>query len=410
MAGEYDNWKPAIYSWMLGVLEGIGKGYGTSLMFALQIILMGIAVGGISHAYSRSHALYGLLALVLPLFYTTKVMLVSTVGNDELAAACYLLFIAGVLWMPRVKGRLQRLSCWFLCGGVLAIGLALRHNAVPAVALLLLWACRRNGVRGGLRQGGLVALVLAAMFGANVVVTYHLLEAKASYPLKSPFADDVVNISILNGQWEPICDHFAKRRLPPPHEFATLMPEVANGGEPIDPYIYIADPQEREQEYLTLQQGWWETVRTHPMQYFLLKGFFFHQFLLEGRCLPWVTDALLSAYPHIRIAMDEESRCWKSWVNREFVGMSLVPLLCYAGLLLFIVRRIGRRHAQPRSALPVEMSDSLYFIGASMLYTFSFVLLVLSATEQRYYIVQASLTCMAGPLFLLAWWVQRKRR
>lgn len=50
MAGEYDNWKPAIYSWMLGGLEGIGKGYGTSLMFALQIILMGIAVGGIAVA------------------------------------------------------------------------------------------------------------------------------------------------------------------------------------------------------------------------------------------------------------------------------------------------------------------------------------------------------------------------
>lgn len=409
--GHYNNWKPSVYSWMLGASDRFWPGCGVRTLYLAQMALIGAAVAAISHYYSRKHLRYGLLVLALPLFFTAKAMFISVIGTDAFAAACYLCFIACVLWRHGSQNKWLRIGCCVAGGLVLAVGLAMRHNAAPAVALLLFWACGKFGMAGALKKAGLACLALALMLGANLVAVYKVLEAEASYPLRSPFANDVINISILEGKWEPICLHYAKkinRELPPPHEFSKLIPEVSNGQIPIATFAAsFPNAEERDRDYIELRNGWWETIRSHPKQYVTLKLFFFQQFLLGWRCIPWAADALKEAYPHIRIAWDKESRDWRSWVNREFVAMSLIPLSCYATLLLFLAKRVFRRRS---IRLPEEMEDALYFIGTAMLYTCTFALLVVSVSEMRYYAIRASLTCIAGPLLLLAWSAQRKSR
>lgn len=403
IAGHYDNWKPALYSWMLGGAHQLWEGHAVPILFMVQLLIMGLAVGGIAHYYSLKRGVYGLLVLVLPLFFTTKVMLVSTVGNDAMAAACYLLFIAGVLWVPLVKGRIMKIVGWGMCWLVLAVGLSMRHNAAPAVLILLFWSGHYLGITHRFWRVVISAIVLLSMLFANFIFTDNVLKVSPCYPLKSPLANDVVNISILQGKWEPICQHYAETPLPPPHEFAELRAEAANGGVPINPFLRHSDLEIDRYEYLFLMKGWWKSLKAHPKQYVALKLFFFHQFLMEGRCIPWVTDALKLAYPHIRVGMDEESRKWRSWVNREFVGMSLIPLACYFVLFIAFMKRILLRQAYKHSLYSTrEGKDALYMIATAFIYTCTFLLLVPSATEQRYYIIRASLTCVAGALLLLS--------
>ncbi len=47
-------------------------------------------------------------------------------------------------------------------------------------------------------------------------------------------------------------------------------------------------------------------------------------------------------------------------------------------------------------------------MATALTYTLTFLLLVMSATDQRFYIVRASLTCVALFLFVLSWWIQKK--
>lgn len=128
-------------------------------------------------------------------------MLACVVGNDEMAAGCYLLYIAGML--TAVDTRQERL---FLRRGivfssllVLAYGLALRHNAMPAVFVLACWGMWKIGVqkKWTFVSAG-VGLVLVSL-ALNSLLTYHVLRAEASNPLRSPLVDDIVNLSILEG-------------------------------------------------------------------------------------------------------------------------------------------------------------------------------------------------------------------
>lgn len=102
--------------------------------------------------------------------------------------------------------------------------------------------------------------------------------------------------------------------------------------------------------------------------------------------------------------MDQESRHWRAWVNRGFVVMSLVPLLCYLFLWMGVMKCV--RQWVMSDAVRI---DAVVFVVVAFLYTSSFLLLVLSATEARYYIIRASLCCVGGSLLLLSLLHRRKK-
>lgn len=178
-----------------------------------------------------------------------------------------------------------------------------------------------------------------------------------------------------------------------------LSADVPNFGCPLNPYSRIDDPVEREQDYMAFRDAWLKSVAAHPNRYALLKFFFFHQFLLSGRSLPLFNDHVLAHFPHITIRGDDTSRQWYSYICREFFIMSVLPLISYATLVVLLaVPRWRHRLA----SWPQPSRDALYIIAAACLYTSTFALLTLSATEVRYYIIRASLCAVGLGILLLS--------
>ncbi len=155
-----------------------------------------------------------------------------------------------------------------------------------------------------------------------------------------------------------------------------------------------------------MRAAWWKEVSTHPEKYIAIKLFFFHQHLLEGRCLPPLCRLFRSYYPHVRIHMEAESQHPGAWINREFIVLTLMPMCAFMIVMGALV--CVRRHRW--SNIQTETLDSLFFMAAALLYCATFILLVLAATEQRYYIIRASLSAVALALFFLSLWQRNTRK
>lgn len=222
LASHYTNWKPALYSWFLGTADTLFPDHGIAALFLLQTGGVGLGVLAITCSLIRKHICYSLLIFVLPLLFTQKGMCIHHVGNDALAAACYLCFIGAAMLTREVNGRGERTIGFAFCIGFAFVGLALRHNALPLMFLLIFWACRRMN-----RSVSVSALastgILAALAVAGALVTYGALKVEPSFPLKSPFANDIVNLDILEGRWSEICTRKHHEQLsPPPRDVPTL--------------------------------------------------------------------------------------------------------------------------------------------------------------------------------------------
>lgn len=408
LSGVYNNWKPALYSYQLALFSKLAPGEEIGCSFILQLLCFAAAVAIIAHHYSRVGLQYALLVAVLPLFFTVKGMLVTTVGNDEQAAACYLLYIAMILRASALAGGKWRVMMVVAAWMILGYGLVLRHNAFPAVFLLSCWGAWRLGMRNRWRVALVSICALGAAFGISCFWSYYVLESEPSYPLRSPLADDIVNISILQGEWHPLMSDPPQKdihqKVPPPVEACVFFPESGFSYSPLRPSYLYPKISQRLRDYELLREAWWDIVSKNPGYYVITKLFFFHQFLLEGRCLPWCSDMLKARFPHITIGMDQASRHWRAWVNQGFVVMALVPLLCYLFLWMVVIKRVRQW-----VMADVVRIDAVVFVAVAFLYTSSFLLLVLSATEARYYIIRASLCCVGGSLLLLSLLHRRKK-
>ncbi|MBO5684251.1 MAG: hypothetical protein J6R92_04820 [Akkermansia sp.] len=396
LSGSYNNWKPTLHTWLLGVLERSITGHGIGISFVIQIIAFAVSVMAIAQYYMQRCKYYALLVLILPLFFTETCMLVTTVGNDELAASCYLLYIAGVLWATKHENKAQRYVLLCLVWGILGFGMVLRHNAIPCVALLAAWGVWKCGIRGCVRIGAFSSLYVIVALLANCFLTYVVLKAEASYPLRFPLAADYVNLSIMEGKWLPLAAHDKSKMQKAPHECVMLAADCVNRYSPIDPYIMYEDENKRVRDYTLLKEAWINAVLSHPERYCCIKLFFFHQFLLQGRCVPWLCEAIRGKYPHVQIFMEKQSRDWRAWVNRGFLVMSIIPLSCYVLLFVACIKaRLWLLQSEARL-------DAAVFMAVALVYTSSFLLLVLSATEFRFYIIRSTLCCVGGGLILLS--------
>lgn len=397
VAGSYNNWKPTLYAWMLGFFENCFPGNGIGVAYVMQIVCMALSVMLIAMYYAKRHVCYSLLVFVLPLFFTEKCVLITTVGNDELAAACYLMYIACILWGGLIQCRGLRYLLLIFAWIILGYGMVLRHNSFPCVVLLASWGSWKCGMKNVIRSAISGLLFVVATVSLNAIIGYVFLKIESTFPLRFPLAADIVNLSILDGKWYSVSIGDPTAFRTPPHESCMLAPDCVNRGGPLNPYAMHDGEESRLRDYNALKCAWLEMVSAHPERYAQLKLFFFHQFLLEGRCVPWLCEQMRELYPHISIHMEKESRDWRAWVNREFLSMSVVPLSCYAFLLLCLLPPLRRWVAECSVRV-----DAVVFIGVAFLYTSSFILLVLSATELRFYIIRASLCCVSAAQLALS--------
>lgn len=401
VSGEYTNWKPALYSWFLGRAEALVEGKGIAVAFVCQIVGFGIGCLGIAWYYAHKNKIFASLILCLPLFFTAKCMGIATVGNDAAAAACYVLFFAGVLTSKLyVKNRLFFIVFSIL---ILMVGLHLRHNSIFAVFVILLWFTGKVGVNSWGKRCLVSFLMIVLMFFSNKAIIDYGLKSQKTYPLKFGFAADLINLSILDGKWNDTCASFAKKEYPLPHHLSPLRPCVPNVDAPINPYIIYKDEEKDFLEYEKLKQGWIKEVANNPMRYLVMKCVFFEQYLFAGMHIPGLGDIVRCYYPHVSLQSEGDSKRWSTWVNRRQMGYVYIPLIVYSSLFVVgglscINPRFRRKVAQSS-----EMIKDAFSMGAvAMVYTFTMFPVVFSASESRFYIVRASLCSLSFSLLLIA--------
>lgn len=397
-SGELTNWKPAIYSFLLGVLEKEWEGSALKIAYLFQLVGMGLGCVGIAYAYSCKSRIYALLIFVLPIFFTEKCIGINTVGNDAAAATCYLIYIAGILLAceKKIKKWLIFISLLFLL-----FGLHLRHNSIFAVIVLLAWGVYKVRM-DGVRKRILVSIALSCVMLVVNATIINCLDVKKTYPLKFGLAADLVNLSIIDGQWSEICNKRAVKEFPLPHKFSPLRACVPNVGTPINPYETLSDPEAEKLSYEELKREWLKEVCKSPHRYLLLKCLFFEQFLFCGIHVPVVCDVVKGMYPHVNVHMTEESSNWRSWINRKRLSCSMIPMILYFFLIVTFTRccmvKDGYAWLRNRS---LECKDLLFFLAASFTYTFTFFPVVFSATEFRFYIIRGALCSLVAVMMCL---------
>lgn len=404
--GCVNNWKPALYAYLLGFSDWLFPGAAVPCAFVLQVLLFALGFFLLFFYLGRKNSLFYLLS---PLVFCMgeKGISVVEVGNDAVAAGCYMVFIAAFLHLRELRNRRCKIVLFAISLAVLGFGMIMRHNAVFAVLVLLCWAF--FSLTRSWKKSLLAAVVsVFVFFAVNAVILDGIAKVEKSYPLKSPFADDLVNISLLENRWDDFCVLKQMKQgvlLPAPAGVCRLCADVCNFyPSGLDPYSRIADDVKRREDYAEYQDAWLRAVRRSPEKYVFLKAYFFHQFLLAGRSLPWVEDYVLSCYPHVTTTASLYCRGWSSFCNSLFLFNALLPLAVYLMVCGLLVRRVVTK--VPFS--PAMLDTVLVSLSVSF-YTGTFVIFTLSTTEERYYVVPALMSFVSLLLFVLAY-VSRKSK
>lgn len=400
-----NNWKPALYAYLLAIGEHICEGGGVKLGYALQCGFFGMGFALIVLSLSKKTSWSLLLLLLLPIF-GTKGCAITTVGNDAMAAACYVAFI-GLIMCSRTIGNNPLRICILITAFLLLwYGLIMRHNAVFCVSVLLVWAYRSLSYSVK-RTINLSFITIVWFYFLNFIIL-GICHVEKSYPLKSPFSDDIVNISILNGKWDDFCiekQRESKSLLPAPHEVAELSADVCNFfPSGLSPYGHIKDAEQRRIDYEQYESAWFRVVSDNPVEYLTIKAFFFQQFLMAGRSLPFANAYIKWKYPHVRILHDGLFDDWRQWCGYYFAINAFIPMLSYI-VLLFMMYRVVLRQEKFNSTV----YDSLFILAANVMYMLTFTIFTLSATEERYYIVTSSLSLIGLALLILGLLEKRQK-
>jgi len=410
--GIYRNWKPALYEFQLAVGEKLWSGQGLGLAYAAQILAIGIGCALTFAHYAKRHVLYATGIFFLPVFCVNAVLPFCIIINDLMAVGCYILYIGVILTAADSRRKVVRNALLLLCLFLLFYGFVLRHNSAFMVVVLTYWGISKFFPVSRLKKFFISIGVTALFCVINTLIINFLFQCEKSYPLSSPMADDVINISVLCNKWDPAFEQYYDTKGIEPKEIS-LMPEAGHSNPIISGLYQDPDLGKRAADYCILKEVWKETVLAHPYEYVLTKVFLFHQFVLAARSLSCVGDWLLARYPHVNIAFYQLRLAPSFWLCRQFVALVVIPLMVYGMVMIAGVSVVFRRFKWSSSFSGIE-KDALYIGFASMMYTASFLLLVLSVSEFRYYaprlILCGTSGCLLGVSAVLRVWKRLRRK
>lgn len=398
VVGNIDNWKPALYAYILKILNIIFGERCLGSAFILQTILFGLGYALIVWNYAKRNSVF-LWAMPLIFAFNAKCINITHIGNDALCAACFIMYIGLVLTARRFVGK-KYYYLLIICSSIaLFVGFTMRHNSFPAVLVLCMFTFMpicRNVIKSAMYS----CLACIVLLGFNVALNNCVFKVKATYPLRFAYAVDMVNISILNNEWEPFCKAEQEKQgkeLPLPATYCMLRADVCNFYETgLEPYKKNEESQTLKKINDAYFMGWQETVLNHPKEYLFLKAYFFHQFLLSGRSLPFIESWISKNYPHVSTYGDTICHDWRAWCNHLLVFNSIIPMAGYISLI-FVMYLAYRK----KSMHSTESKDALYMLGAAAAYTSTFSVFTLSSSEFRFYIVTSSLSFIGFLLLVI---------
>lgn len=402
--GDIDNWKPALYAYILKLFNYACGDKSLGLAFILQVTLFGLGYALIVWSFAKRGMAF-LWAMPFIFFCNNKGINVSVIGNDALCASCFMMYF-GLIFAHRVITCKTIKVVFILCAIIcLFVGFVMRHNSFPAVIVMAI--CALTPFCKSLARSITCGVFLSVLFlVANMFVVNYVFQCRATYPLRFVYAADMINISILNNEWVPFCQQEQlriKKKYPSPSSYCLLRADVCifypTG---LEPFFKAADSEVLKSINGRYLAGWSETVKNNPAKYLILKTYFFHQFLLAGRSLPIIETWISHQFPHVSTYGDTICHDWRAWCNRLFLFNSLIPLIAYAllamSLFLAYLKKI---------VLNEESRDALFIIGTAAAYLLTFSIFTLSSSEFRFYIITSSLSLIGVLLLLISFFRKR---
>lgn len=395
--GDIDNWKPALYAYILKLCNIVCGERALGAAFVLQIVLFGLGYALIVWSFAKRRLAF-LWTMPFIFICNNKGINIAEIGNDALCASCFMMYFGLILAYRLITSKAIKFSCIICAIICLYVGFVLRHNSFPAVIVMATWAlipfCK------SLARSIVCGVLLSVSFLVlNLLIVNLIFQCRATYPMRFVYAADMINISILNNKWEPFCQQeqlHVNEKYPSPSSYCLLRADVCNFYPTgLNPFFKKADSETLKSINDRYFEGWCQSVINNPEKYLILKTYFFHQFLLAGRSLPVVEAWISHQFPHVSTYGDTICHDWRAWCNRLFLFNSLVPLIGYALLAIFLILAYLKK-----IILNGESCDALLIIGTAASYLSTFSIFTLSSTEFRFYIITSCLS-LIGVLLLL---------
>lgn len=401
-AGIYLNWKPALYQAFLALCRFcVGNEHAPYFAFTVQIVFAFIGVVLISLAlYRKSSRLFLWLPLAVGLFFV-KGAGMHVIGNDTMFASAFLLAMGMFLFALNAENRFFRWGLSILAFPVMTFALAMRHNGFPLILCALFYVC--YAVNGKILRSTILSVIALLAMVAAMSLSNSLLNVRKSYPLNVPFADDLVNLSIMKGEWCGFIKDdpeawYAKHDLS--KNTWAVNADIGNGY----PRIFTLERQMDKEFHERIKNAWIDEVTARPIDYLNLKLLFFHQTLSGGRSLPFIDNLFTWIYPNTKVALHNVYD-WRCYVSYQFCMVAVIPWLTWLGIpaAFWLALRRGRRNLSRQLLLPLMIT-----LGV-MGYVFTFLPFTLAPTEWRFYTPQCTLS-IVSMLIAVVYLVNSKRQ
>lgn len=259
--GRYFGWHSPMMTRLWSLLLLVAPPRGGMFLCQSALLWLGLAIlartifpGSVLYA-AGTGALIGLSPVVLGIQ--------SQLLKDASLAAALVFAFAALL-----RASTRRAWPWLGCGALaLFYALGLRHNSLPAVLPLLVWAAffRRGGSRVA-RVGVGLAATVGLWLGA-LLVNGAIENQPSNYPAHQPLLYDVVAIAARTGHPDYIPRFYTRGEPPLTREDVDALYHPSSAFW----LFYPADDGHRrlhhitsKEEFRAIATTWWELVRRHP--------------------------------------------------------------------------------------------------------------------------------------------------
>ena len=278
------DWQSPLMTLLWALIDPIAPGPGSMFLLIVSLYWLAFALLALTVARRSWVALaLPLLALSPPTF-----VLVGMIWRDVLFAAVWLL--AAVLVFAATD-RHPTLRYWIqaVAFALLAFGVLLRPNAVPAVPVLAAYIL--CPARWQLRRAALIYVpALVAFFILVPLVYYGIIGAKREHPLHQIIVFDLGGITHFTKQnqfplsWAPDETALITERCYQPSEWNFYW----NHG----PCQFVMRRLVEEKIFGTpaLADVWWRAVMKHPIAYLQHRAAFMQTFLFGMNTVMWTMD------------------------------------------------------------------------------------------------------------------------
>jgi len=350
------DWQSPVMTSLWQLIDPLAPGSASMFLFMVSLYWFAVLLIGLTLARNSW------LAVAVPILAVTPpaFCLIGVIWRDVLFAVVWL-FAAALVFAARAGGKWILRAAQVAALGLLAFGVLLRPNAVPAAPLLAAyvfwpagWTLKRSAILYPFAFAAFVALVPLVYYGA--------LDAKRQHPLHSLFVFDLGGITYFTGEnqfpatWTPEQTALLTDRCYPTDKWDTYWF--------LEPCRFVMARLEGEKIFGSdaMLEAWSKSVSRYPLAYLEHRATFMWRFLTGDNLVMWTEDIqdrgkrVLPDRAAFTALVALQEALTPFWLFKPAVWLLLSLLLCALA---------WRRHATASGAFVLGVSGSAAVYVAS---------------------------------------------